>query len=107
MLKTVLNGIVLTFKSCDGCPEIFSSFLALLKHMREVHNPQTVLCCPVQACPLKYCSTAQAFEQHLMSHQKEKIFKCESCEYHCYNMRQLEAHLDSGHRYRTWLFNKI
>jgi hypothetical protein len=81
--------------------------------MREVHTPQTVLCCPVQACPLKYCSTAQAFEQHLMSHQKEKIFKCESCEYHCYNMRQLEAHLDSGHRclvffirYKTLLFEE-
>ena len=36
-----------------------------------------------------------------MSHQKDKIFKCASCEYQAYNMRQLEAHLESGHRYRV------
>lgn len=37
----------------------------------------------------------------MMSHQKDKIFKCGSCEYQCFNMRQLEAHLDSGHRYKN------
>ena len=79
---------------CDVCPVSFHNARELFRHL--VHHNVAVLGCPVPSC-LKYFGKIESFEEHLLDHQKDKIFHCTTCEYQCYNMRQLEKHLESDH----------
>lgn len=81
-------------KPCDLCGLVFSSGKHLLKHLMS--HRVDILSCPVQSCSI-FFGRMDSFEKHLLQHQKDKIFKCMKCEYQCYNTRQLESHLDSGH----------
>jgi len=81
-------------KACDVCREVFYCSSDLLQHM--VGHDTEIESCPVQNCNIFFC-VMENFEEHLIKHQKDKIFKCAKCEYQCYNLRQLECHLGSGH----------
>jgi len=87
-------------RSCDwpACGKSFPDRDALMEHMQS--HTETLLSCPVQSC-LFICCMADKFQNHLeQQHQQEKLFNCHPCSYYSYNMRQLECHLESGHRQR-------
>merc|ERR1719318_439388 len=86
-------------KKCDwpGCDQSFLARDLLMEHVQK--HTQTLLSCPVQTCSFICCMT-DVFEKHLEQHRDERVFSCHPCNYHSYNIRQLECHLESGHRQR-------
>ena len=84
-------------KPCDICKEVFFDSDELLKHL--IGHDVDIDSCPVQGCNV-FFGQLENFEKHLLQHQEDKIFKCQKCEYQCYNLRQLECHLGSGHLQR-------
>eukprot|EP00092_Neocalanus_flemingeri_P034596 GFUD01037629.1.p1 GENE.GFUD01037629.1~~GFUD01037629.1.p1 ORF type:complete len:1416 (+),score=457.14 GFUD01037629.1:117-4364(+) len=86
-------------KTCDwpACGQNFQTRELLLSHFQQ--HTETLLSCPVQSCSF-ICCMAAVFEKHLEQHMEEKVFSCHACSYHSYNIRQLECHLESGHKQR-------
>ena len=81
--------------TCDLCGESFFREKQLLKHM--MNHDIDILSCPVQKCTRYFCKK-ETFDEHLAEHTIEMDFLCTACKYQCYNFRQLEYHLNSGHK---------